>query len=135
MIGHDDQLKLFEVIAKNLTKDVECYAFGGTAMMFYGHKDETKDVDLLFVDILERKEFIRAIEKLGFRESSLSLIYVPEKIRDPHRPLLFKNQDTRFDLFSKKIFKTVLSPTMKEDLFAVHEFRAKFTLKINVFLS
>ncbi len=135
MITHDDQLKLFEVIGKNLTKDIECYAFGGTAMMFYGYKDETKDIDLLFTDVSARKEFITAVEKLGFRETSPLTIYIPAKMKDPHRPLMFKNEDTRFDLFSKRIFKTVMSPAMKEDLFAVHEFRAKYNLTINVFRS
>jgi len=135
MITHDDQVKLFEIISKNLSQDIECYAFGGTAMMFYGYKDETKDVDLFFNEISERKEFIKGIEKLSFQETSPITVYIPEKLRDPHRPLMFKNEDTRFDLFSKKIFKTVISPTMKEDLFAIHEFRGSHTLKVKVFRS
>lgn len=135
MITHDDQLKLFEIISKNISKDIECYAFGGTAMMFYGYKEETKDVDILFNDISDRKEFIKAIEALGFEETSPIKIYISEKLRDPNRPLMFKSEDTRFDLFSKKIFKTVISPSMKENLFAVHEFRGKFVLKVNVFRS
>ena len=37
-----------------------------------------------------------------------------------------------FDLFVIKIFKTLLSPKMKEDLFAVHEFNNKANLKVNI---
>jgi len=135
MITHNDQLKLFEIISKNISKNIECYAFGGTAMMFYGYKDETKDIDLFFNKINDRKEFIKSIDKLGFNETSPITVYIPEKLRDPNRPLMFKNEDTRFDLFSNKIFKTVISPSMKDDLFAVHEFRGNFVLKVNVFRS
>ena len=66
MITHNDQVDLFALIAKHLTKDVECWAFGGTAMMFYGFKDETKDIDLLFEHEEGRKAFIAAIGSLGF---------------------------------------------------------------------
>jgi predicted nucleotidyltransferase len=132
MITHKDQLHLLEIISNHIDKDIECYAFGGTAMMFYGYKDETKDVDLLFEKPEDRKEFIRALEKLNFKETSPIKIYIPEKLRDPHRPLMYKNEDIRFDLFTKKIFKTLMSPKMKEDLFAIHEFAGKNNLKVKV---
>ena len=133
MITHEYQMNLFTLISKSITKDIECFAFGGNAMMFYGYKDETKDIDLLFEKEVQRQEFIRVIKLLGFDESSPMKIYIPDKLREKHRPLMFKRSDYRFDLFVKKIFKTILSPRMKEDLYAVHEFRDKYTLKINVF--
>ena len=116
-----------------MKKDVECYAFGGNAMMFYGYKDETKDIDLFFEKNEARKEFIEAIEEIGFEECSPKTVYIPGKLREKHRPLMFKKGDVRFDLFVKKIFQTVLSPKMKEDLYAIHEFRDKNNLKIKVF--
>ena len=133
MITHEYQMNLFTLISKSITKDIECFAFGGNAMMFYGYKDETRDIDLLFEKEVQRQEFIRVIKLLGFDESSPMKIYIPDKLREKHRPLMFKRSDYRFDLFVKKIFKTILSPRMKEDLYAVHEFRDKYTLKINVF--
>ncbi|MBI4979961.1 hypothetical protein HZC30_00210 [Candidatus Woesearchaeota archaeon] len=132
MLTHKDQLDLFTLVAKKLTQDVECYAFGGNAMMFYGYKEETKDVDLLFEEDDSRKEFIRAISSLGYAETSPIAIYIPEKLRDLHRPLMYKRGESRFDLFVKKIFKTLLSPNMKENVFAVHEFKEKYNLKIKV---
>ena len=133
MINHQDQLSLFTLIAKNLEADVTCYAFGGTAMMFYGYKDETKDVDLLFENAEERTNFIYAIKRLGYSETSAVTIYVPEKFRDDNKPLVFKKGDgERFDLFTKQIFHTVISPTMKEDMYAVHEFKGTYTLIIKV---
>ena len=133
MITHKDQLQLFQLIANNLSKDVECYAFGGTAMMFYGFKEETKDIDILFPLSEDKEAFISAIKKLGFEETSPITIYIPEKLRDPNRPRIYKNETTRFDIFVKQIFRTLLSPTMKKDTYAVHEFGTINKLKMNIF--
>jgi len=122
MIEHNDQLTLFNLIAKNLTKDIECYVFGGTAMMFYGYKDETKDIDLLFLDEKSRTDFINIITKLGFKQHSPLRIYIPEKLKEKHTPLMFERQDIRFDLFVKQIFRTKLSPNMKENVDAINVF-------------
>ncbi|MDD9954333.1 MAG: hypothetical protein OXR66_08435 [Candidatus Woesearchaeota archaeon] len=130
MITQKDQLQLFEIISKNLTKDTTCYAFGGTAMMFYGYKDETKDIDLFFTEETARTAFINAIEQLNFQKTSALKIYIPEKLQSPGKPLMFKRDDFRIDLFAKSIFRTQLSPNMKEDLFAQHEFKERLTLKI-----
>ncbi|HIH10531.1 MAG TPA: hypothetical protein HA254_07755 [Candidatus Diapherotrites archaeon] len=132
MINYDDQMDLFGLISKNIARDMECWAFGGTAMMFYGYKDETKDIDLLFDEVDHRAEFIKAIEKLGFIEGGLRDIYVPEKLRDKHKPLIYFRYDIRFDLFVKKVFKTLISPKMKEDVFAVHDFKGKHNLRVKV---
>lgn len=134
MISQQGQMELFRLISASLNQDVDCYAFGGNAMMFYGYKGETKDVDLLFEDELNRQEFIRVIKLIGYQESSPFKIYIEEKLRDKHRPLMFKREDDqgRFDLFVKKIFKTLLSPKMKDDVYAQHEFKAKHKLTVKV---
>ncbi len=133
MINLKDQEQLFTLIAQNLTKDISCYAFGGNAMMVYGFKEETKDVDLLFEKQEERQEFSRIIYLLGYRETTPAGIYLPQKLRDPHAPVMYKREDSRFDLFVGKIFKTLLSPKMKEDLYAIHEFKGKHVLQVKVF--
>ena len=132
MINYNEQMDLFALISKKIKRDIECYAFGGNAMLFYGYKDETKDIDLLFENINERNEFINAIKLLGFTQYSPFGIYIPEKLRDKYRPLIYKRGDSRFDIFVKKIFHTVISPKIKEDLYAIHEFRDKFNLKVKV---
>src|SRR3989338_2329277 len=104
MVTYEDQMELFKIISQNINKDVECWAFGGNAMMFYGYKDETKDIDLMFEKEEDRSEFIKAIEKLGFSETSPRNIYVPEKLRDKYKPLMYSRFLSRFDLFVKKIF-------------------------------
>lgn len=132
MLTQKDQLELFKLIGQNLKTKLSCYAFGGTAMMFYGYKDETKDVDLLFETLEERFEFIRVLKFLGYKETSPITIYIPEKLKDKHAPVMFKRDESRFDLFVKKIFQTNLSPKMKEDLFAIHEFKEKHILSVKV---
>lgn len=132
MITHTDQMNLFQLIANTIKQEVTCYAFGGNAMMFYGYKGETKDVDLLFEKLDDRDEFIRAIGFLGYTQWSPMKLYIEEKLRDKYRPLVYKKGDGRFDLFVKQIFKTILSPKMKEDKFAVHEFKGKHMLRVIV---
>lgn len=132
MVTYEDQTELFRIISQNITKDVECWAFGGNAMMFYGYKDETKDVDLLFEKEEDRAEFIRIIEELGFSETSPRNVYVPEKLRDKYKPLMYSRFLSRFDLFVKKIFRTIISPRMKEEVYAVHDFTHKHRFRVNV---
>ena len=132
MITHEDQIELFRLISQNIGKDIECYAFGGTAMMFYGYKDETKDIDILFEKEEDRKELINTIEKLGYAKTTPFKIYIPEKLRDEHKPLIYKKGESRFDIFVKKIFKTVISPQIKEDVYAVHDFKGKHLLRVKV---
>ena len=48
MINTQDQEELFRLIAEYLEKDISCTAIGGTAMMFSGYKNTTKDIDIIF---------------------------------------------------------------------------------------
>jgi len=132
MITYEDQMSIFGLISKEISKNIECYAFGGTAMMFYGYKDETKDIDLLFEDEASGNEFVKVIKNLGFNEITLVNIYIPEKLRKKNVPRMFKREDSRFDIFFKKIFQTTISLRMKEDLYAVHDFKGKNSLRVNV---
>lgn len=132
MISHEDQMDIFALVSKKITKNLECYAFGGTAMMFYGYKDETKDIDILFEKDNERNQFIAALKALGFADTTPHNIFIPEKLRDKNIPLIFKRDESRFDIFTKKIFKAIISPKMKEDLYAVHDFKGEFNLRVNV---
>ena len=132
MITHGDQTNIFGLISRNIKRDLECYAFGGTAMMFYGYKDETKDIDLLFEKDADRDEFIKVLKALGFSETTPQNIYISEKLREKDIPRMFKRDDSRFDIFSKRIFKTIISPGMKKDIFAMHEFKHNRILRVKV---
>jgi len=132
MITHEDQMDLFKLISKQIKRNIDCCAFGGTAMMFYGYKDETKDIDLLFEKEDEREEFIRVLKYFGYTEKSPFKIYIQEKLKEKHIPLIYIRDENRFDIFVNKIFKIVLSPKMKEDLYAIHDFKDKNNLRIKV---
>src|SRR3989338_9206941 len=132
MITYGDQAELFTLIGKRLREDITCWAFGGTAMMFYGFKDDTKDIDLLFEDEKSREAFMTVLKEMGFEEFSPLGIYIPEKLRDRHKPLMLQKGGARFDLFFGKIFRTLLSPRMKEDKYAVHDFKGNRLFRVNV---
>jgi len=52
-----------------LKKEIEIYLLGGSAMSFYGLKDATKDVDVLFKNQYDCALFFNAITELGYETS------------------------------------------------------------------
>ncbi|MFC1800708.1 hypothetical protein ACFLYT_01495 [Nanoarchaeota archaeon] len=131
MIGYEDQLELFRLISARIKKNVSCYAFGGTAMMFYGYKTATKDIDLIFDSKEEKNEFVRAIEDLGYKKTSPVGVYIKEKLKDA--PVMYTRGDERFDVFLNRVFRTPLTEDMKNNIFAKHDFIEKEnTFAVNV---
>ncbi len=59
-INVKEQEELFNLIGRTLKKKIECYAVGGTAMMFLGIKETTKDIDL----VLKKKKIMKSSEIL-----------------------------------------------------------------------
>ena len=123
MITIEDQETLFKVISQKLKRDITCYAFGGNAMMYYGYKNATKDVDILFETDGERREFVRALVEIGYKKISLDGIYSDLQVKDPHKPEMYMFKDERFDLFRGKIFRMYLSKNMKERVWGKYEYR------------
>lgn len=132
MINLEDQESLLKLISNYLKKDIVCWAFGGTAMMFYGYKDSTKDIDLVFESIEDREVFIEALERLGYTKRSLLNIYSEEKSKHKNAPVMYSRGEERFDLFVKKIFKIELSLEIKKRFFAKHDFTEKKSLVIYI---
>ena len=104
MINTKDQEELFRLIADYLEEDIGCIAIGGTAMMFMGYKNATKDIDLVFRSEKKRKSFVRAIEKLGYKEKSMAMLYDEKRKKQRNRPKIYSRGDERFDLFVKNVF-------------------------------
>lgn len=104
MINTKDQEELFKLTAEYLEKNILCIAIGGTAMMFSQYKTTTKDIDLVFQNEKERKIFIKAIEKLGYKQKALENVYDEKRKQHQGRPLMYTRGDERFDLFVKNIF-------------------------------
>ncbi|MBI4439048.1 hypothetical protein HY640_03905 [Candidatus Woesearchaeota archaeon] len=104
MISTQDQEDLFRLIADYLGEDVECLAIGGTAMMFRGYKNSTKDIDMVFMNRKDRATFIRAIEKLGYSEKSIRTVFEGKRGKTGNKPLIYSRGEDRFDLFVKDVF-------------------------------
>ena len=123
MITLEDQDSVFRTVAQKIKKDLVCYAFGGNAMMYYGYKEQTKDIDILFEKEEDRREFVRALLDIGYKKISLSQIYSEKQIQDPHKPEMYMFKDERFDLFVGKIFQMYLTASMKERTWGKYEYR------------
>lgn len=104
MINTEDQEELLKLVADYLEKDIKCIAIGGTAMMFKGYKNTTKDIDLVFQTEEERNIFIKAIKQLGYNEIGLANIYDEKRKEFTNKPKMFTRGDERFDLFVEEVF-------------------------------
>lgn len=122
MINITEQNELFNLLGTKLDQKVECLAIGGSAMMFYGAKTETKDVDLVF---LEKKHFDlvkKALYDLGFDERKQIkkiFAYVDMATR---KPIMMEGMNTRFDLFLNEVICFQISDSIINRLKEVHEF-------------
>jgi predicted nucleotidyltransferase len=128
MINIEDQEALFKLIAEYLDKDIECVAIGGTAMMFSGYKTATKDIDIVFESEKNRKEFIKAIEKLGYTERSIKGVYDKKRTEHKGKPVMFSRGDERFDLFVKDVFGVIINHEITQR----HDFMGKKALIIKI---
>ncbi|MDI6720761.1 MAG: nucleotidyltransferase [Candidatus Aenigmarchaeota archaeon] len=112
MTGLEDQIELLKFVGGELKSRTECLIIGGAAMMFYGIKNSTKDIDMVFFDETKRKNVISALEKAGFYKR-----YFKDK-----DIFLLERKDARFDMFLNNVMKFSISPAMAERKKEVHEF-------------
>lgn len=104
MINTEDQEQLLKLVADYLEKDITCIAVGGTAMMLQKYKATTKDIDLVFKDEKDREAFIKAIERLGYKQQGTRMIYDKKRHENKNKPLMYSRGEERFDLFMKNVF-------------------------------
>ena len=129
MINVKEQQDLLLDISRELKKKMIIYAVGGTAMMFHGLKDATKDIDLVFISEEERREFKRAAMELGYNLFSSISVYGTK----PNQPIMLargKEREERFDLFVKEVIHFIFSEEMIKRANATYEFDVNLTVKI-----
>jgi len=126
MIDITQQQELFIDIAKKLPRKIIVYAIGGTAMMFLGLKEATKDVDLVFTSEDDRKVFKESAKSLGFDEGDVKIVYG----KKDNVPEMINILDSRLDLFLTKIITSTFSESMKERASEIHEFDKNLIIKI-----
>ena len=125
MINTEEQDKLLVSIGEALEKPIITYAIGGTALMLRGLKEETLDIDLVFINEADRKTFIEAAEGIGFKRSDARLVYGSEK----SVPMMIQFEEIRFDLFLGKVINAIFSDSIKERAKQTHEFRKNLIIK------
>ena len=126
MISIEDQQKLLLSVANKLRENITVYAIGGTAMMFWGYKDFTKDIDLVFTNETDRDSFIDAIKSIGYIDIGAGTIYGTRK----HQPEMFTLGDERFDLFLVDVIDFIFSESMQKRAESTHQFGNNLILKI-----
>lgn len=130
MISVNEQQDLLLAIAKKLKKKIVVYAVGGTAMMFHGLKDATKDIDLVFDNEGDRKVFEKEARSLGYKEFDSVIVYGAEKENQPVMLARGKGEAERFDLFNYNVISFFFSENMKKRAENTFEFGQNLILKI-----
>ncbi len=125
MVSLKEQGELFKLIGEKLKSKIECFVIGGSAMLYLGVKDATKDIDLVFQNEGARKEVINILKGFGFSETNAGLLYIKKK----NIPILLRRGKERIDLFSRKIISLELTDSIIERIIAVYEFD-NFIIKI-----
>lgn len=61
-----DLEELFDQLGSLLKREIKALVIGGAALLEYGMKDATKDIDIVCRTEADRDEFLRAARELGF---------------------------------------------------------------------
>jgi hypothetical protein len=87
-------------IDKRLKKSIDIYLIGGCAMSYYGIKDATKDIDVLFKNNYDCADFFNAITKLGYETAEQ---YFPPLLQMEATFFVYKGNEIWVDLFVKNV--------------------------------
>jgi predicted nucleotidyltransferase len=122
MITFKEQTDLFKLIGRELKRKIECFAIGGSAMMFYGAKETTKDVDLVFMKKEDFDLMKKTLYKIGFNEKKdIVKIFEHYEVAEK-KPVMMEGRDTRFDLFLEEVISFKISDSILERAREIHEF-------------
>ena len=126
MISIERQSGLFIAIGKRLVRKINVYAVGGTAMMFHGLKEATKDIDLVFENEKDRKDFKETLKSLGYENMDAVIVYGKKE----NKPDMLTLGDERFDLFVRDVVDFIFSENMQERAKQLHQFGDNFMLRV-----
>ncbi len=121
MTNIDEQMNLFKLLGSLLKKRIECIIIGGSAMLFYGAKTATKDIDIVFLNENDRKLFRKVVKSVGFKKKAFLLT---EKYKNVVKkiPILMEHGDTKLDMFLDEVISFKISDDIKKRVKEVHEF-------------
>jgi hypothetical protein len=109
---------LLEFIGKKLKHEVDGLLIGGNAMLYYGLKEQTKDMDLVFFQRKDLTGIIQIILSHPLYRKARVLSELPYEIKPELRkkgePTVIGNSDIpRFDLFYKHVFSVDMKKTFQ----------------------
>jgi len=117
MIELKEHAELFKLVGERLKKPVECMAIGGSAMLFYGLKTATKDVDIVLFSQTDMDSFVKILAESGFSRRIIGDGKPKKGI-----PVVMERGDARLDLFLESVFHLVISSDMRGRVEQKHEF-------------
>lgn len=121
MINQTEQISLFKIIGSQLKRKVECLLIGGSTMMFYGAKNATKDIDIVFLKTDDLSVVKKIIYNSGFNErKKIKGIFREDK--EIVMPIIMENNDRRFALFLNEVIGFKIHEKILERVKQVHEF-------------
>jgi hypothetical protein len=127
MITLKQQETLFTEISRKLKKRIVTYAVGGNAMIYWGHKDVTVDIDMVFTDAYEMRDFEEALKSSGYTRIDSSNVY---GLKDNRPVLLKRTEQERFDLFLNKVIRFDFSDAMKKRAEKTFEYGKNLVIKV-----
>lgn len=128
----ETQNKILLDIGNLLKRKIECYVIGGSAMMFQGAKNETKDIDIVFLNDSDQKEVVNILKDLGFKERLTRLFYIKRlEYLEKRSPIMLQKEDNRMDLFNKKVICFYLNENIENRVTDMYEFNNLFVKVIS----
>ena len=118
MVNLENQQRLFEDIGKRLKKRTECFVIGGSAMLYYGAKAVTKDIDVVFDDKECFDNFLKILKEIEFKVKDPEALYFGKE----NKPALMERGSERVDIFYKEIITFKLSESMVGRIKMVYEY-------------
>lgn len=129
----EEILDLFEQVSQKIKLKVDLFLIGGAALMYYGSKEATKDIDLVVSSEKEYSELKNALLEMGFNAKKLPKLYEHVALAD-----ILVKYDFRIDLFKKVVCqKLCLSPKMQKrsrKIFEAEKIRLFLCSKEDIFL-
>jgi len=99
-------------IDKRLKKAIDIYLIGGCAMSYYGIKDATKDIDVLFKNKYDCADFFNAVTELGYETAEQ---YFPPLLQMEATIFVYKGDEIWVDLFVENVMNAFeLSPSIQK---------------------
>lgn len=110
---------LLDYIGKRLKHEVDCLIIGGNAMVYYGLRGQTKDLDMIFFNKQDISAVINIIKSHPIykrvKQTRKLPYYIKPELKKKGTPVLIGSSDVpRFDLFYRNVFSVDTSPIFED---------------------